>query len=540
MRVLAASVVTLACAATALAQAPAASGSVVQLTLEDAVRRAVDNNADLALVRLEAEASGLGLTQAESAFTPVLSSTFGTTNVTTPPSNLFLGTEGVDTTDWFGAGTVRQRLRRGGGTWLASWDAARTGTDSPISSFDPSLQSNVVLAFSQPLLKDREIDAARQQLIITQRNQEISELQFREAVIQTVGGVKTAYWALRAAAANVVVQQESLALAEELARQTQARVDVGQLPPLDLLAAQAEVAQRREQLIEARRLAGDAEDVLRRLIMSPADSAFWATRLEAVDEPPAGGPPPDVEAAVRAALSGRLDVQQARKNVETADANIRYFDNQRLIDLRLEGSYYPTGLGGTRLQRDDFLGPVTGREVTSFPSVLGQVLTSDFPAWSLGLTLSYPLGRSYDEARLARAEIERRQAQVRVTSLELRAVEQVRIAARALESTAERIQATRAGADLAQQRLTAEQRRFEVGLSTSFLVTQAQRDLVQAQVAQLQATLDYQAALVAFETFQEAPVLGSATLIGLDGASVVPITPPAPGGVRRAGTGGVF
>ena len=89
----------------------------------------------------------------------------------TPPSNSLLGERGVDVDDWFSSTGVRQRLPWGSGTWSVSWDTSRTTTNSPISSFDPSLQSGFQLAFSQPLLKDRKIDAARQQYIIAKRNQ---------------------------------------------------------------------------------------------------------------------------------------------------------------------------------------------------------------------------------------------------------------------------------------------------------------------------------------------------------------------------------
>src|SRR5205807_9238353 len=214
------------------------------------------------------------------------STMFGRSSNVTPPSNFLLGDRGVDTNDWFSSTGVRQRLPWGSGTWSVSWDASRTATNNPISSFDPSLQSGVQVAFSQPLLRDRKIDAARQQFIIAKRNQESSELRFRESAVQTVAAVKEAYWTLKATAANVTVQQRSLELAQELARQNKIRVEAGQIPPLDLVQAQAEVAQRRENLIQARATAEDAEDRLRRLIMDSADASFWRIRLDPVEDPP--------------------------------------------------------------------------------------------------------------------------------------------------------------------------------------------------------------------------------------------------------------
>jgi hypothetical protein len=109
-----------------------------------------------------------------------------------------------------------------------------------------------------------------------------------------------------------------------------------------------------------------------------------------------------------------------------------------------------------------------------------------------------------------------------------------------VRSTAERIDAARAGETLAEQRLDAEQRRYGVGLSTTFLVTQAQRDLLQAQVNLLQATLDHQSALVNFEALQQAPSLNAGETLGVRGSNIVVLPTPAPRGLFRQGAGAAF
>jgi outer membrane protein TolC len=131
------------------------------------------------------------------------------------------------------------------------------------------------------------------------------------------------------------------------------------------------------------------------------------------------------------------------------------------------------------------------------------VLGLDYPTWSVGFTFAYPLGRSAQEAALARARIEKNQQSARLRSLELTVVREVREAARRLEQNQQRIETTRLGRELAEQRLDAEQKRFDVGMSTSFLVIQAQRDLAVARNNELQASLDYQLAAIAFQTAQQ-------------------------------------
>jgi outer membrane protein len=510
----------------------------LQLTLEDAVRRAVEHNPDLAIVRLDTDVEAARVGETKGAYAPVFSTTFGRSSTATPPSNFLLGDRGVDVHDLFSSTGVRQRLRWGAGTWSVSWETARTTTNNPLTSFDPSLQSGIQVAFSQPLLRDRTIDASRQQYIIAKRNQESSELRFRESVVQTVAAVKQAYWTLKASIANVTVQQRSLELAQELARQNKIRVDAGQIPPLDLVQAEAEVAQRRENLIRANTGAEDAEDALRRLIIDPVDASFWKMRLDPTDAAIGRAPLPDVDAAVAQALDARYDLARAKHELDNAKTNVEYLSNQRLPDVRLETSYRGNGLAGTQLLRTGaFPGVITGTSNRSLADALGQAFTPDFPSWSVGVTVNYPLGRSYEEANFARAQVERRQAEQRIASLRVQTAETIRQAGRQIRSTLERVDAARAGATLAEERLNSEQRRLEVGLSTTFLVTQAQRDLLQAQVNLLQTTLDYQSSLVNFEAVQQAPPLTAGDTVGVRGANVVTLPPPTPNGIFRPGTG---
>ena len=528
-------------AADASAQVAGTGTETIQLTLEEAVRRAVENNPDLAIVRLGTEVEAARVGESQGVYSPVFSTVLGRSSTVTPPSNVLLGDRGVDIHDWFTSTGIRQRLPWGGASWSVSWDTARTTTNNPISSFDPTLQSGVQVAFSQPLLKDRTIDAARQQYIIARRNQASSELRFRETAVQTVAAVKQAYWTLKASIANVAVQQRSLELAQELARENKVRVDAGQIPPLDLVQAEAEVAQRRENLIRANTTAGDAEDRLRRLVMDPTDATFWQTRIDPIEEPTGPRPLPDVDAAVANALKQRYDLARAGHELDNARTNVDFLSNQKLPDVRFETSYRGAGLGGTQFLRSGgFPGVVTGTRQRSFTDALGQVFTPDYATWSAGVTVSYPLGRTYEEASLARAQVERRQAAQRIASLQLQTAETIRQSARQVRSTGERVDAARAGATLAEQRLASEQRRYEVGLSTTFLVTQAQRDLLEAQVNLLQTTLDYESSLVNFEAVQLAPPASAGDTLGLQDGRIVQLPTPAPRGVFRPGGGNSF
>jgi outer membrane protein TolC len=271
--------------------------------------------------------------------------------------------------------------------------------------------------------------------------------------------------------------------------------------------------------------------------MNPADVTFWAVRFDPIEEPTGRDAMPDVDAIVAKALGERLDIARANLDLENAKTTTAFLDNQRLPDVRLETSYRGSGLAGSQFIRNGgFPGTVIGERSRSFGDALGQAFGPDYPTWSVGITVAKSFGHTYEDASRARADVERRQAAQRISSLQLQAAESIRQAGRQIRSTAERIDAARAGATLAQQRLDSEQRRYEAGLSTTFLVTQAQRDLLQAQVNLLQTTLDYESALVNFEAVQQAPAGVGGDTLGPGGTNVIAVPTPAPRGLFRQGS----
>ena len=281
------------------------------------------------------------------------------------------------------------------------------------------------------------------------------------------------------------------------------------MAPIDIVEAEAEVARNQEAVILAEAQIARAEDVLRTLVLDPAAPDFWTVRLQPTDTPLLGPRRIDVDQAIRSAIGRRTDIDQIRKQIDNTDTNARFFANQRLPDVNLHVDYSVAGLGGRRFLRGPgFPGPVIGQQNYAFGEVLGDLLGNDFPSWQVGLTVGYPLGRSTADANLARARLERSQADARLREVEIRVAGEVRDVARRVNTSLQRVEATRVARELAERRLDAEQRRFEVALSTSFFVFRAQRDLAVARNNELLATLDYLKALVDFEAVQEVPLIG--------------------------------
>ncbi|PYR54527.1 MAG: hypothetical protein DMF91_26600, partial [Acidobacteria bacterium] len=349
---------------------------------------------------------------------------------------------------------LSQKLPWFGTSYGLSWTATHTESNSFLNSFNPLLQSGLSVNVSQPLVRDLFIDNARLQLSTSRTNRDIADTRLRESLVHTTANVKSAYWNLVSARAAVETRQSALALAQELARVNKAKVDVGQSPPLDLVSAQAEVAADQEQLIIAQTAVKEAEDRLRILIFDTSDRSVWNVTLDLVDSPPVGTVAVDADAAVTNALRDRADLVRARKDIENAQTGLKFAGNQRLPDVRLNASYLASGLGGTQVLRaGGFPGTIVGAgEITAFSSVLDQLFRRDYPTWAVGVSVSYPIGTSVEEANFARAKLERSQADERLKGNEARAIQQVRDAAWKIEMNAKRIDTTRAARELADQR----------------------------------------------------------------------------------------
>jgi len=479
--------------------------TTLRLSLDDAVRMGLENNLDLRVDRLDPQIAAERVGQAKAAFTPSLTALFSRNSNLAPPSNFLVGSHGTQTVAPTGSAAVAQRLPWFGSSYAAGWDTTSTRSNSILTNFNPAVTARFQVTFVQPLLKDLAIDANRQQLLLSKRNKDISDTRFRETVVRTLSDVKKAYWDLVAARALVDVQQRSFDLSRDLERINKARVDVGQSPPLDLVSAQAEVAQREENVTIAQVTARQAEDRLRMLIFDPDNAGFWVTAIETTERPNFDTAVPDVDAVVGKALMTRLDIVRAKDDLENAKTNVRFYKNQILPDIRFQLNFQSSGLGGTQLIRTGgFPGTIVGSTEVPFGVVWSQIVHADYPTWIAGINVTYPLGHSVEDAALARSRIEEQQSRARLQNAEMKAVRQLRQSAWQIEMNARRIQTSRLARSLAEQRLDAEQKRFDVGMSTSFLVVQAQRDLAQASNNELSAALEYVKAVIEFETLQEA------------------------------------
>ncbi|MCG6923358.1 MAG: TolC family protein [Acidobacteria bacterium] len=490
----------------------------LRLSLDDAVERALENNVDIKVERYNPEIAAQSVISAEGYYVPFTfaNGEYGSTD--SKGTNFFSGGDVVNTKNqvWnFGVGLPVKT----GGEIDVNWTNRRSDTNNAFTTYNPIYRVGISINVTQPLLRNFTIDAPRRQLKLSRINRQISDIQFRQSVINTVATTKQYYYDLVYAIDNLGAVQDSLNLAKKLLEENEIRVKVGTMAPLDIVEARSEVAAREEAVIVAENLVADSMDNLKRVIFPENDPNMWATTITPTTAPVAEPVPVNLDTAVENALANRTDVVAARKALERSDLDVQYRNNQVKPRLDLVGSYGGTGAGGTQLIRDEIGGPIVETIPGGYGDALSETFGFDFPDWTIGLQFSYSIPNKSNKAARAQARLSREQALVSLQRLELQVAQEVRTAGRGVLSGFKRVAAAQASRDLANERLDAEQKKFDAGMSTTFLVNQAQRDLATAEVTEIQAIAEYRKSLVNFQRVQEAGVSSLGAAVVLSGTS---------------------
>ena len=507
----------------------------MSLTLDEAVKLALDKNLDIAVQRPNPQIVDLSIASLQAAYRPTVTSTIGSESQTQPPLTLLTGGQRVESTTTTANGAISESLPRGGGSLNLAWNTNRVSTDSFFSNYNPAYNSTLAIDFTQPLLRGYRTDATREQLVVTKLNREISDLQLQTTIVNTLTSVRDAYWDLAFAVQAVEVARRSLDLASQLVRENQSRVEFGTMTRLDLATARAQEATSRHALVQAEGNRRIAELAVKRLIVGGAQDPLWQTALSPVDRPALIAPESiDIEAAVKRGLNERTDLQQAKRQLTANQASYALLRDQTLPQADLVASYAVVGLGGTQLIRPpDFFtnfqsNPVIGTIPGNLGDALGALARQKYPTWNVAVNISYPFGFGPAKAAAARAQLQLTQVEAQLRQLEVQIVTEVTNAAIQVRNNGDDVMSSRIARDAAQENLAAEQRKFQAGISTNYLVVQAQRDPADAENAELRAEVSYRKALVDFERVQQTTLQSTGvTIVSTSGL----VSPPV--GSRR-------
>jgi outer membrane protein len=505
----------------------------VQLTLDEAVRLTLERNLDIAVQRLNPEINDIAIASVKAAYKPALTSTLATQSQTNPSTSTISGASAgtaVNTGLTTFTGGIADNLPWGGGALNLSLANTKTTTSNATSLFNPSYNPTWVGQYTQPLLRGFRTDSTRQQLVVSKINRDISDVQLRATITNTLSNVRNAYWDYVFAVQSVDVAQQSVALGNQLVADNQTRVQVGTMAPIDVVQAQSQAATAQQNLVQAIAARQTAELALKRLIVSGTQDPNWGATLDPIDRPDFVAQPVDVEAAVRRALSERTDLDIARQDLQMNDVTLRFLRDQTLPQADLVAQYGLVGLGGTQLQ---FATGSTGiggqRQIVNtipggYADALSSLFAGRFPRWNVQMNFSVPLGLSTAQASVARARVQLNQVQAQLKQLELQVATDVTNAAITVTGNAQAVQAAQAAREFAQKQLEAEQSKFEVGMSTNYNVVLAQRDLATAQNTELGNIRNYRKSLVELERLQQTTLAGSGiTLLSTGGLNTTAV-----------------
>jgi len=493
----------------------------LELSLQDAIALALENNLDISIQRyvpwiadtdiLRAKSGGAPRGQAGTgtaailgsipflSFDPVVTTGLGWTRASNPVNNPFIsGTGGtcafltdssVGTLCNLTNSSVQANFQYSqafptGTAYSITFNNLRSSSTSTFQLFNPAVNSTLFFSFTQQLLNGFGFLPNTRFMLIAKDNKKIADYAFANQVITTVTQVEHLYWDLVYSRENVKVTQQSVDLAQKLYNDNKRQVEIGTLAPIEVIRAESQLATARQDLIVAQTALLQQQTLVKNALSKhPMDPLLLNAEVVPTE---VSVVPPQVEVlplqdAVKEALQKRPDVQQADLNVKVNQINARATRNALLPTLSLFGQYGGAGLAGNCNV------PAPGQcpngaqlQTAGLGTNLAGMSGFDFPTYTVALNLTIPIKNRAAQADNARALLQQRQAEVQFRQAQNNVVVAVRNAQIALQQSLARVAAAQKARELSQQTLEAEQKKFQLGASTIFLVIQAQRDLTAA------------------------------------------------------------
>jgi outer membrane protein TolC len=500
--VVAVSVFAVAAHSLAPAQAADDGRTPYDLSLDQALRLALENNLDLVSARMDPEIAQLGVDVERANFDPGLGAGLDHAESKQEISNLFSLNESENDS----ANVSWAQNLNFGADYRVVLDTGRNAASGPLVTTDTTYGAGLDLTFNMPLLRGFGRETTQESLLLARSSHAASREDLRREAQRVLEGTEGAYWDVLAAQEGLRIARLRLKRAQDLLELNRKRVEVGTLAPIEIVTAEAGVAAQEEGVIQAETDILNAEDNLRALLAVPEIDPMWEYRIVAVDRPDFREADIDLAQSIEVAMEQRAEILNARRTVRDRELSERSAKNRVRPGLDLSVNVRPSG---NNFETTFLPGPDgivgTPDDVTITESVgttteaFSEVPKFDNYRWSAGLTFSYPLFNRAAKANYARSQLNRQKAEVALDGQEQAIRVEVRRSVRALESGIKRMAAARANVASQQKSLEAEQKKYENGMSTSFDVLTAQNELADAELSLIRAQLDFVKAKAALE-----------------------------------------
>lgn len=469
----------------------------VELSLRAYLELVMANNPDVNLQKLSVYEQENAIQRALSPFDPTFGANFTATRAQTPTNSITEGAAVRSTLGQIGRASYNQ-LFDTGTQFTTSYITNRRADNSALVTFNPAITQTMQFELSQPLLQGRGRGIQRLPFLIAESRKDLTVEQVRQQILTLLFQAENVYWDVVSARERLRVQENNLELARLFLERSRRELELGVISPLDIYQPEQQFASAQVRVTQARYRLQQTEDAIRRWIaadLSPDVRTLPVVLTESAD-PPTTTPTFDAEETVELALATRPEVAQRRQALTVDDFQIKSATNRLRPDLALTGTYSIQGRGGPFRDRS-FTGTGQGMVIPGgLGDALSQLFGVDFPTYGVGLSLQLPLRNRRAAADLSDAAIQKKRDLYQLRSIEQDVRLDVLQAIAGLEQAKASVQQAAVAQDFAQKRLDAEQKKYDLGVNTAFIVLDAQDDLVQAEADLIDQGVAYRRSLL--------------------------------------------
>ena len=508
------------------------------LSLDEAIRRSLENNNTIEVSRDDVRYAETQLRSLIGIYDPVFTITPLYTRSSqngTSPSNNFSLNAGASQLLRSGA-RIEPFFNnsRSSSFFTTSPNGTTTQTASSSAAF---YRSNVGVSFTQPLFRNRSIDNTRRNIRIQRKRLQQTDADFRRTTIDIISQVQRAYWDLVFALRDQQNRVANLNLSKESLRQIEAKITAGSAAPLERAEVATELANRESDLLLASQQVSVADNTLKQLLLRDSNSPDWTKPLVPTDQPNFDLTPVNLEDALADARANRPELRRLSLQTEINDIDLKYFRNQVKPQIDFTSSFSLNGFSQTfgalptnlptdtpllttpseiyllnaiNSIRPDGVAEIVNPNITNqnllptnsqaissggLNTSLGNLFNSNAPNYSFGVTIGLPFRNRTAKADLAGAKIQQEQIGAQIRQQEQTVIVEVRNAVQALETARQRVFTSRRARENAEIQLQGEQKLYESGRSTTFLLFQRENTLAAARNSEIRAETDYNKAI---------------------------------------------
>ncbi|HEY0365902.1 MAG TPA: TolC family protein, partial [Pyrinomonadaceae bacterium] len=377
------------------------------------------------------------------------------------------------------------------GQYQFFFNSQRDTANFSYTQLSPFYTASAGASFTQPLLRNRSIDQFRHDIRVQRKVLSQSDADFRLQVITVISQVQQAYWELVFAKRDEQNQLSNVNLAREQLRMIEEQVSVGTSPTLDRAQALTQIATAETALLSAIQVVTTAENVLKQLILRNKSAGEWSNRLKPSDEPSLDPTPVNLRDVLAEAFANRPELTRLRVQQDINKIDRQFFKDQTLPRVDLQGTVFSYGLAGSLLPAGNPAANLVGGYGQALRN-LGSLSTGTVV---VGATIQIPLHNTTAKANLATSRIQGEQLTATIQSQEQAVEADVRNAVQAVETTQRQVTTARAATRSAEVQLAGEMKRYQAGMSTTFIIFQFEDQLVTARTTELRAEASYNQAL---------------------------------------------